>query len=469
MLNLSAGLGKTLIPLAFFLCLLGVIQVLFMAFPSAIWSVFALAIFGVYVCTLAKFTPVSFLLLLPYIFFRATTLLSGVAIESGGYMEDFETQGKATGAYIRLTAVYLIFISFGATIIEWGFNYLRSKSEDLLLIRERTQRHPWVWGFYAIFIIFSLYVIMIGLTEGFPFLTSADRLGFRDVGGRGYIFYMTNRMLAAYLFGIIIFLCSGTRRFMAIMLLISMIIISILFGEKFTSLILIAMYVVTPAYLMNKSLQGSILHHLIPAIGAVAVLTLPVILMVYGWSDRPQDALEKLSTRMVGQGEVWFIADRDTDDAFIFEGKSINHILVSTISPKADEMALEPPFMGVMYFMNNYMTPGMLSLFLERPALTLTFGFEPYLLVVFGWIGMILPLCFYAGVYAAGLLYLAWGIQKARPISIFIAGKLLIWMVVGLAQGYLFMIFGFKLLIMAGAAFLYELISSILSQKRNGN
>jgi hypothetical protein len=470
MLNLSAGLGKTLIPLAFFLCVLGVVQVLFLAFPSAIWSIFAFVIYGLYVCTLAKFTPVSFLLLLPYIFFRATTLLSGVAIESGGYMEDFETQGEATGAYIRLTAVYLIFISFASYLIEWGFSYLRLQSDDLSSIRERTQRHPWVWIFYGIFILFSFYVLVIGVTKGFPLFSNVDRLTFRDeIGGRGYLLYMGNRMLAAYIFGIIIFLCHGMRRLMSVMLFISMIMISILFGEKFTSLMLMAMYVVTPAYLMNSVLQGRILHHLMPAMGAAAVLTLPVILMVYGWSDRPQDALEKLSTRMVGQGEVWYIADRDTDDAFIFDGKSINHIIVSTISPNADEMITTPPFTGVMYFMQNYMTPGMLSLFLERSSLTLTFGFEPYLLVVFGWVGMILPLCFYGAVYATALLYLAWSIQKARPISIFIAGKLLIWMVVGLAQGYLFMIFGLKLLLMAGAAFIYELISSTLSKKRNGN
>lgn len=469
MLNLSGGIGKVIFFLAFFLCLLGMTQLLFLAFPSAIWSLISFLIFGGYICAMASFVPVSFLLLLPYIFFRATTLVSGVAIEYGGYMEDFETMGEPTGAYIRLTAIYILFISFASLVIEWIYVYIKSNGhDDLLYVRERTQRHPWIWIFYSIFIVFSLYVLMIGFTEGFPFLTSADRLSFRDVGGRGYIFYMSNRMLAAYLFGIIIFLCQGIRRYLAVLLFISMVIISILFGEKFTSLMLITMYVITPAYLMSKTLQGNILKHILPAMGAASLLTIPVILMVYGWSDRPQDAMEKLSTRMVGQGEVWYVADRDTDDAFRFDGRDISHVMMSTISPNADDLVTIAPYSGVMYFMQKYMTLGMLALFLERPTLTLTFGFEPYLLVVFGWVGMILPLFFYAGIYALALLYLAWAIQNARPISIFAAGKLLIWMVVGLAQGYLYMIFGFKLLMMVGAVFIYELISSLLSRKRSG-
>jgi hypothetical protein len=467
MQGLIGGVGKTAVILASFLCLLGLSQLMFMAFPSGFWSFIAFVIYGAYICAMAKFTPVSFLLLLPYIFFRATTMASGVAIECGGYMKDLEALGEPTGAYLRLAAIYIIFTSCASAIIEWVYPKIKARSASLESVSKRTMTHPWVWIFYGLFIAFSFYVLAIGAMKGFPLLNDIDRLTYRDeIGGRGFLLYMGNRMLAAYLFGIIIYMCVGMKRLLAIGLFLLMILISVLFGEKFTSLMLIAMYVVTPAYLMNLALQKRILNHIIPAVLAVGLLTMPIILAVYGWSDHPEQAVERLTNRMVGQGELWYVADRDTDDAFVFDTEHISYIVSSTVSLDADEMVNQPPFMGAMYFMHEYMTPGLLSLFLEKSSLTLTFGFEPYLLVVFGWIGMIFPLCFYACLYALGLLYLAWAVLNSRPISIFFAGKILIWMVVGLAQGYLFLILGAKLLILVAIVIAYELFSSLLSRQR---
>lgn len=463
------GLGKAVLLMASFLSLLGLTQILYLVFPSAIWSVISLLIFGGYVLAMASLTPISFLLLLPYIFFRATSLLSGIAIEYGGYMADFSLAGEPTGAYIRLTAVYIIFVSFASLVIEWLAGYIHQNDKIFNTVRDRTRRHPWVWIFYAIFVLFSLYVIGVGLKNGFPFFTGLDRLAFREeLGGRAYIFYMSNRMLAAYLFGIVIFLCQGMRRYMGIFLFLSMIAISILFGEKFASLMLITIYGITPAYLISKELRGRILQHVLPAISVTALLTIPVIMAVYGWPSRTQEALDKISTRIVGQGEIWYVADKDTKDLVRINENDISYLLGATLNPNPEETFEERPYMGVWYFMHNYMDPVSLKLFLKRTSLTLTLGFEPYLLVAFGWLGMLLPLCFYAGIYALSLLYLAWGIQNARSISIFAAGKLIIWIVIGLSQGALFMIFGLKMLILVASIIVYELISAHLSRKRAG-
>ncbi len=453
--------------LSLFLLLLA--NLCFLAVPSVFWSVLSFLLFGGYLCGLAVISPVSFMLLLPYIFFRLTVLVSGIAIENGGYMEDLEIMGEASGAYIRLCGVYIVFISFAACVIEWCLKYCLSKNYNLDHLKERTQRHPWVWIFFGIFTAFSIYVLAVGLFKGFQLLTNVDRFKFRDeIGGRAFLLYMGNRFIAALLFGAIIYLCRGLRRNMAIFLFALMIVVSVLFGEKFTSLILMFIYVATPAYLMSRYLQRRILWHMLPSMAAAACLTLPIILMVYGWAERPHDAIDLLSVRMVGQGELWYVADRDTGEAFRFDQEQLVHILQASVIQEGNDIARESPFMGVYYFMNQYMPPGMLAFWLQRPSLTLTFGFEPYLLVVFGWIGMIVPLCFYAGIYALSLSYLAWSIFNARPISIFIAAKILIWIITGLAQGYLFMIFGFKLFLMALAAILYEVVSDILSRKRNG-
>jgi len=470
MFDFSHGVVKMVLIGAFSLCLLMSFQILFLFFPLALWSGASFLVFGLFVSAMARFLPVPFLLLLPYIFFRATTLVSGIAIESGGYMKEIETLGEPTGAYIRLTSIYIIFISFSAIIIEWVYARIKFKDEKLSHIRERTQRHPWVWIFYGVFILFSMYVLSIGFSKGFPFLNNIDRFTFRDeIGGRGFLLYMGNRVLSAYLFGLIIFLCHGIRRYMAIILFLSMIVISVLFGEKFSSLMASFIYVLMPAYLISQTLQRRIFSQVIPAIASVAVLTIPIVLMVYGWAEKPQEAIEKLSTRMVGQGEVWFVADSNEKDAFNFEREHINHIVVSTVSSNANEMITQEPYIGAVYFMHEYLPPALLSLFLESPSLTLTYSFEAYLLVAFGWIGMFLPLLFYAGIHALTLLYLCWSIQNARPVSIFFAGKLLAWMIVGLSQGYLFMIFGFKIFVLVGLAIIYEIFSSILSKKRAGS
>ena len=272
--------------------------------------------------------------------------------------------------------------------------------------------------------------------------------------------------MAALILGIIIYLCTGLRRNMALVLFILMIGISVLFGEKFTSLMLIAIYGLTPAYILSGHLRQNILKHLLPAIAAISVMTLPIILAVYGWGDRPQDAIEKMTTRMVGQGELWFAADQATDYAFRADSDVVNLNLASLITSDTEGVVLQSPYLGVNYFMYNYMDLESLSLFLARPSLTLTFGLEAYFLISFGWIGMLFPFALCAIFYVVPLLYLAWGIENARPTSIFLAGKLLIWMVVGLAQGFIYLIFGYKIIIFFGFAIFYELVSNYLSKRQ---
>ncbi len=435
---------------------LSVFSILSTLYPTPLFSVAALAVFGFYVVGLARYSPVAFILLLNYMFFRFTTLLSGVAIEFGSEMPELGLFGEATGSTVRLTMVYVFFIAVATIVIEVVKNATIKRFADFDRVNE-IQTYSWIPFFFVALLFLTLCVVIIGSKVGFPVFTGMSRLEFREeVGSKLFLLYMSNRSIFAALLGLLIAVCTGFRRKVSIALFIMLITVSIMFGEKFTSLMTLSMLVIIPSIVLNKRISSLNLTRLAFPLVVISALTIPVILSVYGWADDPYLAMERLTSRFSGQGQLWFVADRDMSCFVCLDLEGLHHNLSSFVSFRPNEMADQYPYFGAKYFMFNYMEDGLLFLFLETQALTLTFGLEPYLLATNGWLLQLLPLTICAVVYGLNLSYLMYGFFRSDPITVFLALKLYIWITVGLQQGELWLVFGYKIILVVIVCYIYE-------------
>lgn len=435
---------------------LTILNIMTLIYPAEIYSIASLGVFCFFAVALARHSPVSFILLLQYIFFRFTTLISGVAIEFGAEMPELGLIGEATGSTTRLVMVYVFFITVSATIIELIKKAIMERIGDFER-RNNLQFHAWVPLFFFVLSVFTLIVLVIGSKAGFPLFTGMSRLEFREVvSSKVFLLYMTNRSIFVALLGLLIAGCTGLRKKISVILFLMLIGVSILFGEKFTSLVSMAMLVIIPSIILNRKVQSLNLTKLGTALAIITAFTVPIILSVYGWSDDPVLALEMLTSRFAGQGQLWFVADRDVNCLVCLDLEALQYNLISFISTNPSDLANQSPYFGAKYFMFNYMEVGLLFLFLETQALTLTFGLEGYLLATNGWLLQLLPLSICAATYAVALSYLMYSFYKYDPISIFFALKLLIWINVGLQQGELWLVFGYKIILFSLICLFYE-------------
>lgn len=425
-------------------------------FPSAIFSVIALFIFAYFCIGLSRHAPASFVLLLTFMFMRVTCLISGISIEYGAEMVELELMGYATGAMLRLVMVYIFFITVGAIVIEIFYSRFNNLIDNSSHANE-LQNKRWVTFLFAAVISLTLIVLIIGAKAGFPILTGMSRLAFREeVGSKLFLLYISNRKIFILLLGVVFATSMGYQRKLSFALFVTTIFVSILFGDKFTALITTSIYMFTPSLLLSKRLNNLNLVKLAVPMMLLSILTIPIILHVYGWADDPTLAVERLTNRFAGQAQLWFVADSEMNALFAFDLSALLHNIRSFIQLNGFELANTSPYFGARYFMNNFMSDDLLFLFLETKALTLTMAFEPYILMTNGWLGQLIPLTICATAYALILSYLTYGIFKANPISLFIALKLLIWSGMAVQQGELYFMFGLKFMFVCAIAFAYE-------------
>ncbi|MFT6989207.1 MAG: hypothetical protein ACJASL_001175 [Paraglaciecola sp.] len=455
------GLAKTIINALCCLVILFLLNVVSYIIPSPFFTLAALIVFIYFIVSLAKFAPATFVLLVPYLVLRATVLLSGVSIEFGAEMVELELIGYATGSMIRLVMVYIFFVTVASLVIESIYRklcqyYSHNSAES------KIQHQPWVILLFVVFILLTLMALAIGAKAGFPLITGLSRLAFREeASSKLFLLYISNRGILILLLGLVFALAQGIKKQISLILFFITIFVSMLFGEKFTSILKLSVLMFTP-YLLFKARHEKInLVKLGLPLTFVVALIMPVILYIYGWNDDPVLAVEKLQNRFAAQAQLWFLADSEMSSLFALDLDSLIHNLKSFFSANSFYYANNYPYTGARYFMYNYMSTDLLSLFLETKALTLTMSFEPYLLMTNGWLGQLLPLFICSAGYAANLSYLVYGIFRADPITIFFAAKLLIWTGVGaMQQGELIFMFGLKTVLLALIALSYEKLLS---------
>jgi hypothetical protein len=424
-------------------------------FATGFFAFVALTLFCLFCFLLFKVSPTTFMLLLFFLFFRLTTLVSGVFIESGAYMVELGMDGVATGAYIRLTLIYILFTLITAIFIE-KYN----KPNELI-----TNQYNLI-GLERLFIVCSyiflaglfVYLFVLGIRQGFPILSGVDRFVFKNTLSDFFLTqFIQARFIIASILGFMFAISSGSEKKLNGAYFAIMFILSILFGEKFTSIVGMSIYFILPITILKSFDYKYLLPKIAALMIAMAIITIPTILIVYGWADDSAAAIDRFLNRAASQGQLWYAVDYDLNEMFKFDAGEFVRNIQAMISFSPATYAEQYPFLGIRSLMMDYLTP-------ERFAsysifnITLNFGFEAYLVRMFGYLGMLPFLVFFAFIYALNLRYLKYAITSLSPIRIFIASRLLIWVTFGLQQGELYYIIGLKTFVFLVIALVFELV-----------
>jgi len=426
-------------------------------FPSALWSYTALVIFISLVFGIIKTSPASFLFLLPLIVLRITEFISGAAIESGAFMTETQTIGEATGAFSRLLLVYIPFLGVVAALVESFWPRLRRLYRAALPLWEEHADAIWK-ALLAAAILCSLLLLWVGLQNGFPLLAGIDRFAYeRRVDSPLYGGFIRNRLVLVPFIGALLAL--PRYRLRAACLTLWLLAVSILFGEKFTSLVLIVSMVGIPAVLVHIAQDRAIpVRSLMIGSAIITALTVPAVLLAYGAASDLDLAMQRYADRTALQGQLWYQTDKSHAQPIAFDKAALSADMASWFSPSAQDPTLVRTDFGRYYVMKQY-TSWEYMLGLMKLNTGFVFSLYPYLMMTTGVTGMMAASTFLSLYHAFLLVLLSQSLARANWIAALLLGRAVNSLYATYADGYLWNILGIKTLATIAFAlfFLWEL------------
>lgn len=408
-----------------------------------------------------KYYPAAFLLLLWFVFLRATTMISGIAIESGGLLPEMLVVGEPTGGFTRLNIIYTVGILGGVFMIHTFLKFIPTPSFDVSKIISY-----WAYGAHALTIFVCAGIFVIGLKHGFPLIEGMDRIAYwKNVSSRLLFFFVSNRIIFVVLLGMVFAACTGFKKHSALAVFIGLMLLSILFSEKFTSLSLMTIYFITPIFLLRPKSLGSINRYMTLLGFVITSITIPMILVVYGLGEDPGQAMEKFKGRAASQAQIWYTADQQNTELFKFDNIRVNHNIASMTSLNPAAYRENAPHLGARDFMANDMDVKRYKAYTEG-GVSLTLAMEGYLLKLFGLLGMIPVYLFFLSIYCGQLAYLAYGIISGNPIRVIMAAKILVWTDYAFKQGELWSVLGVKSVLFMAVIIGFEIFVKLVIKPR---
>ncbi|MFL9828561.1 DUF6418 domain-containing protein [Rhodoplanes sp. SY1] len=424
-------------------CIVGELTLYLLPADGGITTILGAVLF-VWFCTTMVIKHLrAFAILASYLFLRLTVLVSGVFIDNRSNFEEIGITSEPTGLFCLLAAYYVFFAWCAARIIEssWARPMVTMRPSPRALVLMRI----WSLGLLLFCAALFIYVLVRGYSTGYPLFTGQDRFAFRRMFDDDRLFklFMGNRVLLSVYFGVLYANLNGRFRILALILSLGCFLISFLFGEKFTSIVYMIFTFLMPIWIREASVSGGkarpeIIIRLIKVALFISALTLPAILYQYGWSANSEAAVEKLKSRISGQGALWYVVSVKKEEWISIEQESAKKELSMLVWGNSNE-GQEYPYAGLYRLMWSYMKPSLVQPYLNR-GVTLTMGFEANLLQLFGWIGMLFPIALCAGITGLASVYVAYALTCVDPVRLLIAFKLFDWISFGIVQGYLWFV-----------------------------
>lgn len=414
--------------------------------PSPWWAAAAAFLGLAFTATLARAVPAALILLGPVIVLRLTELLSGVAIEGGATMVETGVRGAATGAFTRLWLIDLLAFASAALLIEWGWRPLQQRFASAGRAWRRQA------GLIAVTLTLvlagmSLILAFFAITHGVPGGGRIDRFTYlNQLEGTPYRTIIMNRVLLAPLIGVVI--AVPRTRWIGCALLAWLIALSLLFAEKFTSLLFIGAAAIQPLALVTLARTGALpMRTLATALLVLAAISLPAILVTYGAADSPRRAWDRFEQRAVLQGQLWFLADRRGAPRHI-DAAALSADLGSWVDPRAQRPERAGTRFGLYYVMAKFTPSHRLEGAIQSET-GFVFAFYPYLLLAGGWTLLMLGALVVALFQATILLLVAQALYRCRWLAILAFGRVANSINATLVTGYAWNIFGPKTLVAA--------------------
>jgi hypothetical protein len=410
--------------------------------PSPAWAYLALVGYLVFVLLVAKTSPATFILFSPLIALRATEMLSGAAIESGAYMTETTEFGSPTGSFSHLLIIYILFFSTAAIVIELSWPRLRV---EILRSSLRWQQHgSFVWhGLVAVFTVATTYLAYIGIRNGFPLFTHVDRFAYlKQLDSSGYYAWVYNRIVLVPFMGLLF--CLPSYRSRSVALLVCLLSLSVLFGEKFTSLLLIVCIFSIPPGLLRIA-RGSQLELKTVGLlaGAIITITIPAVLIVYGALNNLDAALNQYGSRVALQGQLWFRASEEKEAVIAFQKQPLIADARSWLNVTDQNPTTAGTDFGLYYVMERY-TPATRLEWAIEGGNGFVFSLYPYLLLTTGLVGLLVVSSLLAAYQAWSLILLSRALAQANWLAVLCFGRVMSSFFACYTTGYFWNVFGLK-------------------------
>lgn len=410
--------------------------------PGAVWAYAALIIFVSFCFGLLKNSPATFLFFGPLLALRITEFMSGAAIESGAYMTETAAHGQATGGFTRLLLIYLLFFAVAAVVTETIWPRLRPAFIAAPKVWARQASLLWK-VLIATFVVGTIYLTYIAFNNGTPLFDRIDRFRYlSDVNSRVYTFVLRNRIILVPFIGALF--CIRRYRDRAIFLLLWLLSASIIFGEKFTSLLLILSVFVIPVGLVRIANKRAIPMKFIATISAVVVIiTVPAVLVAYGAIDDPAGAAKRYGERVALQGQLWYHTDqlylkRPSVDPSAFQSD-----MATWLDPASQEASKADTHFGLYYVMAKF-TPSLLLGWVMETGNGFVFSLYPYLLLSLGILGMLFVSSLIAAFHAWSMALLAECLARSSWLASVALGRVMSSFYACYTTGFLWHVFGIK-------------------------
>jgi hypothetical protein len=425
-------------------------------YPSAFWAYGALLLFCSFCFGLLKNSTVTFLLFVPLLALRITEFISGAAIESGAYMTETAGFGEATGAFTRLLLIYILFFGTAAFVVEGMWPKMRRMFVDAPDIWERQAKVIW-YGLLVIMGVGTTYLIRLGINNGFPLFTGADRFEYLyTLDSPYYSAILQNRLVIVPFIGVLFAL--PNYRIGAAAMIAWLLMASIVFGEKFTSLLMILSVFAVPAGLVHIANGRPIpLTKVIAIAAAIVVITVPAVFIAYGATKDINGAAQRYGERVALQGQLWYRADQKYLNAGRFDDKAIAADIATWFKPGEQNATKVGTRFGLYYVMEKF-TPSRTLGWTMETGNGFVFSLYPYLMMTMGLIGLLIVSSLLAFYHAWVMRMLAVSLATPSWLASIAMGRVMSSFYATYSTGYLWNIFGIKtvLTLIIAAILLWE-------------
>lgn len=408
-------------------------------FVHPAWSLVTFANY-IWLCTfLFRVDARATVLLLGGLIGRASSFVSLIFIEFGSHIPELDMMG-APGPYSSSLFIYML-ITYGSYLVAF-----RLMAE----VPGRLRTHPLtsLFDYYANligaavvgFAVMSfLWLLYKGAATGFPLLAGTDRFVFRRYTDTITLYSLNLKTVLLFMLGMVVFRLpvSAPLRIGASVAAASLMAIYFLFGDKFFTQIGGFVSFLTPYLYVNyETVRRRFTLFMIIGASMMAVVS-SVTWFIYsaGGSMTPAATMERLSGRIVGQGELWYLQAQmgapilNWDQQFI--DRNVEALTVKEINLYALQQSLGP-----YYFSNRY-APHKIRMSMLRNAGTVTYtaSMEPLGLAVFGWAGLAVLMAGVGFLNALLKIYVAFAITSRSMVSTVFVSYISVQVGSAIAQG----------------------------------
>ena len=389
-----------------------------LATPLFSWT--SLVLLGWLLIVVSRISRAALILMFPFVVTRVATMVSLLAIEGGAYMPEVNqlgASGDSSASFVAVTAI--LFVPAALMIGRWERAALTDARSRLL----DDVVGALAWPAIAFCLAWGAFAAVEGLRSGFPLLAGVDRFLYRRVySGPFSLALLDNKAAVATLLGVAAF---GPRRVRLVPVAATLTFVGLtglffLFGDKFFTILTSVVFFAMPLLLRRRHRLGATLLRATPLATAMICLSLGATLYIY--SDYGRLPLDRTSAlvgeRIAGQGELWFVANRDARRATHWDGQLVDRYLAVLTAPEPAAAAFANG-VETYWFIERY-APAKTAVAFRRTRgwVQLTMGTEAMALVMFGYLGVVAVMLAGAALVAFVSLYLLRAIASGFPVSV---------------------------------------------------